>query len=128
MKNAWRLSVLWGFVALCSALSCSGDRMANSDGVAMMSQELTATHARVFGFENVAGSGGDWAATSAKIQSGTPHVEGSKSAAFAVTATSAKITSIALSSLGPINNQVTLSVWLPAYVAGFSYQGQIQVL
>lgn len=121
VKNSWRLSVLGGVAALGSALSCSGDRIAGTDSVSSVSEQLTATQTRVFGFESVAGSGGDWAATSAKIQSSTQHVEGTKSAAFAVTATSAKITSIALSSLGPITNQVTLSVWLPAYVAGLSY-------
>jgi len=125
VKNAWRLSVLGGLAALCSALSCSGDRAGSSEGVATASQELSAAQTRVFGFENVAGSGGDWAATSVKIQSGSQHVDGSKSAAFAVTATSAKITSIPISSLGPISNQVTLSIWLPAYVAGLSYQGQV---
>jgi len=88
-------------------------------------QELSSTQSRVLGFENVAGSGGDWLATSVKIQSTTQHVEGSKSAAFAVTATSAKLTSIPLASLGPISNHVTLSVWLPAYVTGLSYQGQV---
>ena len=113
MKNSWRLLVVGGLVAVCSALSCSGDRMANSDSVEATSQELTSTQTRVLGFESVAGSSGDWLASSAKVQSGTQHVEGSKSATFAMTAGSATLTSVPLSSLGPISNQVTFSIWLP---------------
>lgn len=124
VKNSWRLGVVLGLVALGSALSCS-DRMANSDNVGAVSQELSTAQTRILGFEGVAGSGGDWLGTSVKVQSGTQHVEGSKSAAFAVTATSAKITSVPLSSLGQISNKVTLSVLLPAYLRGLSYQGQV---
>ncbi|HKO47649.1 MAG TPA: FG-GAP-like repeat-containing protein, partial [Polyangiaceae bacterium] len=99
--------------------------MASSDSVDAVRQELSSTQTRVLGFEGVSGSGGDWLATGVKLQSGTPHIEGAKSAAFAVTASSATISSIPLSSLGPITNQVKLSVWLPAYLAGLSYQGQV---
>ena len=124
MANSWRLGVVGGLAALCSALSCS-DRMASSDSVDAARQELSSTQTRVLGFESVAGTGGDWAAVGVKLQSGTPHVDGAKSATFAITGSNAAITSVPISSLGPISNQVTLSIWLPAYLAGLSYQGQV---
>jgi hypothetical protein len=67
--NSWRLGVVGGLAALCSALSCS-DRMAPSDSVEAARQELSSTQIRVLGFESVAGAGGDWTGTSVKLQSG----------------------------------------------------------
>ena len=126
MRNSWRLGGVGGLVLLVSALSCSGVRQnESSEAVGESRQELSATQIRVLGFESVAGSGGDWAGVNLKLQSATQHVEGAKSAAFAVTASNATLSSRALSSLGPISNRVTLSVWLPAYLKGLSFQGQI---
>jgi hypothetical protein len=85
VKFHWGSGILGSLLALGGALSCSGDHAAEwTESIGSSSEALSAAQTRVLGFESVAGAGGDWAASNAKLQSGTQHIEGAKSAEFGV--------------------------------------------
>jgi RHS repeat-associated protein len=101
--------------------ACSGSR--SEESVGSTSQAVvTPSTARVLSFEQPTT---DWRATNLNLQQGSQFVDGQHSAAINVVSSGGRITSIPLSSLGPISSTVTLQVRLPAYAASTTSQGQV---
>jgi RHS repeat-associated protein len=106
---------------LVIAAACSSSR--SQESVGSTAQAVTnPTMSRVLSFEQPTT---DWSAANLKLQQGDQFVDGQHSAAVTVVSSGGKLTSIPLSSLGPISPTVTLQVRLPAYVASTTYQGQV---
>lgn len=93
----------WLAVSLLLAfIACSGGRP-QEDGVSSTSEALSNT-ARVLSFEQPTA---DWTASGLSLQQGNPHVDGQHSAALTITKNGGKLTSVPLTSLGPISSTVT---------------------
>jgi hypothetical protein len=67
----------------------------------------------------------DWSASKLNLQQGNQFFDGAHSAAVTVVASGGKLTSVPLSSLGPVSSTATLQVRLPSYLAHQAWQGQV---
>ncbi|HEY4104236.1 MAG TPA: calcium-binding protein [Polyangiaceae bacterium] len=113
--RALTLGVLFVFGACSSARS--------SESVGRTSQAVTDPNtARVLGFEQPTS---DWSGANIVDQQGDQFVQGQHSAAVTVLASGGKLTSIPLSSLGPISSTASLQIRLPSYIGSQGWQGQV---
>ena len=101
--------------------ACSSSR--TQESVSSTSQAVvTPSTARVLSFEQPMT---DWSASKLNLRQGNQFFDGAHSAAVTVVASGGKLTSVPLSSLGPVSSAVTLQVRLPTYVANTTWQGQV---
>jgi len=115
---------LSGFV-VTAVQACSAP--APSEDVGARSQSLSASQARILGFESVGSGSTDWSTTTGTVSQSTRHVEGVRSLAFA-NGTSAQIRSAALSSLGAVSDKLTLDLLLPAAQPNPNWMGSLQLV
>lgn len=99
----------------------SGERLRS------VSQALTSEQQRILGFESVGGGSVDWASTSGVISQNAQHVEGNASLAISNSGNTT-ITSAALSSLGPVNDKITLDLLLPTVQPNPWWMGTVRLV
>ncbi len=106
---------------LTVAAACSSSR--SQENVSSTSQAVVSSNtARALSFEQPTT---DWTASGLNLQQGNLFVDGQHSAEVTIVNNGGMLTSVPLSSLGPISSTVTLQVRLPAYVASTTWQGQV---
>ena len=89
--------------------ACSSSQ--TQESVSSTSQAVTSpSTARVLSFEQPMT---DWSASNLNLQQGNQFFDGAHSAAVTVVAAGGKLTSVPLSSLGPVSSTATLQVRLP---------------
>ena len=115
--RVFAVGVLLGFVA------CSSSR--SQESVSSTSEAVTSSNtARVLSFEQPTT---DWSASNLQLQQSNVSFDGAHSAAVTVTASGGTLTSVPISSFGPVSNTVTVQVRLPAYLASASWPGQMEL-
>jgi RHS repeat-associated protein len=126
MAGAWIRRLFVGVLVLVGA--CGDERRAateHEETVGVQRESLTATQARILGFEGtVGGSNGDWRAVTGTATSSTVHSEGARSLSLS-SSTSPSARSRTISTLGTLASQAGIDVQVPSSLQGQSWLGQV---
>ncbi len=112
MTGAWIRQIFVGVLVLVGA--CGDERRAPSEtepgeAVGVQRESLTATQARILGFEGTIGTNGDWRAVTGTAASSTVRSEGTRSLSLSGS-TGPSARSTAISTLGTLASQAAIDV------------------
>jgi hypothetical protein len=104
-------------------VACSSSR--SQENIDSTSQAVTSpSTARVLSFEQPTT---DWSVSNLNLQQGSQFFDGAHSAAVTVVASGGTLSSVPLSSFGPVSPTATVQIRLPSYLKNRTWQGQLEL-